>query len=168
MSKFGDRQKRKWSPLKTHYYDEVIRLYFEHHYGYKRIAKILPVGRTTILGWVHEYLKIHPELNPDMKEKERKSAADQRSDVGSATRSELQEIVEELRNQVDDLTRKLSDREPSKVETLEQIIAAQKRQLKTLEKELKDAELYGEIQSEMIKIAEARFGIEIRKKPGAK
>lgn len=168
MSKFGDRQKRKWSPLKIHYYDEVIRLYFEHHYGYKRIAKILPVGRTTILGWVHEYLKIHPELKPEMKEKDRKGGEEERHDVGSATNSELQQIVVELRNQIDDLTRRLSDRAPSKVETLEKIVATQKRQLKTLEKELKDAELYNEIQSEMIKIAEARFGIEIRKKPGAK
>lgn len=139
MSRFEINKRRKWGQLKTQYYDEVIRLYFEYHYGYKRIAKILPVGRTTALEWIHEYLKIHPELNSDMEEME------SRKDKGSQSKSSV--------------SRNGSD--SKEVEAL-------KKRIKELERQLYDKSVTADIYDEMINIAERRFGIEIRKKPGTK
>lgn len=168
MSNFEKKHKRKWSPLKTQYYDEVIRLYFESHYGYKRIAKLLPVGRTTILEWVHEYLKIHPELNSEMKgtQSERKEVQEIETNLKGII--DTRKIIEELKNEVGELTQDLKNSDRSKVEILEKLIEELEHQIKAQERELKEARVLGALESEMINIAEARFGIRIRKKSGAK
>lgn len=168
MSNFGDKEKRKWGPLKTQYYDEVIRLYFERHYGYKRIAKILPVGRTTILEWVHEYLKIHPELKSEMKGNKREQEEAQIFEPDDTVRSKTQKIFEKLKKQIGKLTRELKNSDSSEVEDLEKVIEELERHFKACERDLDDARVLGALESEMINIAEARYRIRIRKKPGAK
>ncbi len=58
------------------YYEEVIRLHFEKGYGEDRIAKILPVGHTTVNRWIANFVaenNNNPE-NVAMRKKKRRTA----------------------------------------------------------------------------------------------
>lgn len=52
------------------YYDEVMRLHFELGYGEDRIARILPIGHTTVGRWIANFVS---EQKTDSAMKEEKS-----------------------------------------------------------------------------------------------
>ena len=45
--------------LQLRYFDEAIRLHYEKGYGVRRIATILPVGRTTVSRWITIFASQH-------------------------------------------------------------------------------------------------------------
>ena len=67
MSKFVKR-----SQLQKIYFDRVIHLYFEENLGYTQISHLVPIGRTTILEWVHRYLDSGLDEVIEMKAKKKK------------------------------------------------------------------------------------------------
>ena len=112
------------------YFKEVIRLHYEEGYGEDRIAKIIPVGHSTVSRWIAIFAS----------EKGKVMMARDSYKVLAADREQPQDAA----------ARELQKR------------------IKELEKKLLEAEIKAEAYDELIKVAEAKFRIPIRKKAGAK
>ena len=112
------------------YFKEVIRLHHEEGYGEDRIAKIIPVGHSTVSRWIAIFAN----------EKGKVTMARDSYKVQAAGKEQPQDAA----------TRELQKR------------------IKELEKKLLEAEIKAEAYDELIKVAEAKFRIPIRKKAGAK
>ena len=143
MSKFVKR-----SQLQKIYFDRVIHLYFEENLGYTQISHLVPIGRTTILEWVHRYLDSRLDEVIEMKAKKKKRQEEHRgyrryyySDVASGGASG----GAPEKNSVD----------------LE-------RRVQKLEKQLFRQTVLTDALNELINVAEENFRIQIRKKAGTK
>ncbi len=80
------------------YYDEVMRLYFEEGMGSLRITHLVPVGRTTILRWIRNFVSENPEYRYQMQKAnsvklEDTSVAKQNE---KASQAEIKALKEEL------------------------------------------------------------------------
>jgi transposase len=118
------------------YFDEVIRLHYECGYGEDRIAKLLPLGHTTVSRWIAIFARENPQEATMKRPKVAKTAPTPSPEVP----------LEEL---------------PTDVQELQ-------AELKKLRAQLTKAEIKAEVYDELINVAEAKFGIQIRKKAGAK
>ena len=143
MSKFVKR-----SQLQKIYFDRVIHLYFEENLGYTQISHLVPIGRTTILEWVHRYLDSGLDEVIEMKAKKKKRQEEHRgyrryyySDVASGGASGG---------------------------TPEESTADLKRRIRELEEQLLNETIWSEALNELINVAEENFRIQIRKKAGTK
>ena len=143
MSKFVKR-----SQLQKIYFDRVIHLYFEENLGYTQISHLVPIGRTTILEWVHRYLDSGLDEVIEMKAKKKKRQEEHRgyrryyySDVASGGASEKRSV---------DLERRVQELEEQ------------------LEKQLFRQTVLTDALNELINVAEENFRIQIRKKAGTK
>ena len=143
MSKFVKR-----SNLQKIYFDRVIHLYFEENLGYTQISHLVPIGRTTILEWVHRYLDSGLDEVIEMKAKKKKRQEERRryhrysySDVasGGASGGASEESTADL-----------------------------KRRVQELEKQLFRQTVLADALNELINVAEENFRIQIRKKAGTK
>lgn len=143
MSKFVKRSK-----LQKIYFDRVIHLYFEENLGYTQISHLVPIGRTTILEWVHRYLDSGLGEVIEMKTKKKKRQEECRgyrryyySDVasGGASGGVSEESTADL-----------------------------KRRVQELEKQLFRQTILTDALNELINVAEENFRIQIRKKAGTK
>ena len=139
MSKFVKRSK-----LQKIYFDRVIHLYFEENLGYTQISYLVPIGRTTILEWVHKYVDSGLDEVIEMKAKKKKRQEERRryhrysySDVASGGAPE--ESTADL-----------------------------KRRIRELEEQLLNETIWSEALDELINVAEENFRIQIRKKAGTK
>ena len=139
MSKFVKR-----SQLQKIHFDRVIHLYFEENLGYTQISHLVPIGRTTILEWVHRYLDSGLDEVIEMKAKKKKRQEEHRgyrsynySDVASGGASEKRSVDLE-------------------------------RRVKELEEQLFRQTVLAEALNELINVAEENFRIQIRKKAGTK
>jgi len=113
------------------YFDEVIRLHYEHGYGEGRISRILPIGHATVSRWIAIFAGENKEKPVKMR-------------------------------------RTKPFKQPAEA-------AVQSRDIKFLESEvarlqasLKEEKLRADACDEMIRVAECKFKIAIRKKAGAK
>ena len=143
MSKFVKRSK-----LQKIYFDRVIHLYFEENLGYTQISHLVPIGRTTILEWVHRYLDSGLGEVIEMKTKKKKRQEECRgyrryyySDVASGGASDG---------------------------ASEESTADLKRRVQELEKQLFRQTILADALNELINVAEENFRIQIRKKAGTK
>lgn len=147
MSKFVKRSK-----LQKIYFDRVIHLYFEENLGYTQISHLVPIGRTTILEWVHRYLDSGLgeviEMKTKKKKKQEKCRGYRRyyySDVASGGASGGASGEAPEKSSVD----------------LE-------RRVQELEKQLFRQTVLTDALNELINVAEENFRIQIRKKAGTK
>ena len=124
------------------YYDEVIRLHFEKGYGEDRIAKILPIGHTTVNRWIANFVAEN-EHNSDFIVMRKKT---------HTNKPQIQHNAEQ---------------QASNLSNLEEI-AKLKSEIEQLRKELDFEKLKSQAYNTMIDIAEKKFSISIRKKRGAK
>ena len=143
MSKFVKR-----SNLQKIYFDRVIHLYFEENLGYTQISYLVPIGRTTILEWVHRYVDSGLDEVIEMKAKKKKRQEEHRryhrysySDVasGGASGGASEESTADL-----------------------------KKRIRELEEQLLNETIWSEALDELINVAEENFRIQIRKKAGTK
>ena len=143
MSKFVKR-----SNLQKIYFDRVIHLYFEENLGYTQISHLVPIGRTTILEWVHRYVDSGLDEVIEMKAKKKKRQEERRryhrysySDVasGGASGGASEESTADL-----------------------------KKRIRELEEQLLNETIWSEALDELINVAEENFRIQIRKKAGTK
>ena len=143
MSKFVKR-----SNLQKIYFDRVIHLYFEENLGYTQISYLVPIGRTTILEWVHRYVDSGLDEVIEMKAKKKKRQEERRryhrysySDVasGGASGGASEESTADL-----------------------------KKRIRELEEQLLNETIWSEALGELINVAEENFRIQIRKKAGTK
>lgn len=139
MSKFVKR-----SQLQKIYFDRVIHLYFEENLGYTQISHLVPIGRTTILDWVHRYLDSGLDEVIEMKAKKKKRQEERHrnhrysySDVASGGAPKKSSV---------DLERRVQE----------------------LEKQLFRQTVLIDALNELINVAEENFRIQIRKKAGTK
>ena len=147
MSKFVKRNN-----LQEIYFDRVIHLYFEENLGYTQIAHLVPIGRTTILEWVHRYLDSGLDEVIEMKAKKKKRQEE-------PPRYRRYYYSDEVPNQPSD---KLS------VEALETLVADLKKRNQELEDQLLKETIWSEALDELINVAEENYRIPIRKKAGTK
>lgn len=147
MSKFVKRNN-----LQEIYFDRVIHLYFEENLGYTQISHLVPIGRTTILEWVHRYLDSGLDEVIEMKAKKKKRQEEH-------PRYRRYYYSEEVPDQPSD---KLS------VEALETLVADLKKRNQELEDQLLKETIWSEALDELINVAEENFRITIRKKAGTK
>lgn len=147
MSKFVKRSK-----LQKNYFDRVIHLYFEENLGYTQISHLVPIGRTTILEWVHRYLDSGLgeviEMKTKKKKKQEKCRGYRRyyySDVASGGAPGGASGGAPEKSSVD----------------LE-------RRVQELEKQLFRQTVLTDALNELINVAEENFRIQIRKKAGTK
>lgn len=151
MSKFVKRSK-----LQKNYFDRVIHLYFEENLGYTQISHLVPIGRTTILEWVHRYLDSGLgeviEMKTKKKKKQEKCRGYRRyyySDVASG-------------GAPGGAPGGASGGAPEKSSVdLE-------RRVQELEKQLFRQTVLTDALNELINVAEENFRIQIRKKAGTK
>lgn len=143
MSKFVKRNN-----LQEIYFDRVIHLYFEENLGYTQISHLVPIGRTTILEWVHRYLDSGLDEVIEMKAKKKKRQEEH-------PRYRRYYYSEEVPDQPSD---KLS------VEALETLVADLKKRNQELEDQLLKETIWSEALDELINVAEENFRIPIRKK----
>lgn len=147
MSKFVKR-----NDLQEIYFDRVIHLYFEENLGYTQISHLVPIGRTTILEWVHRYLDSGLDEVIEMKAKKKKRQEEH-------PRYRRYYYSDEVLDQPSD---KLS------VEALETLVADLKKRNQELEDQLLKETIWSEALDELINVAEENFRIPIRKKAGTK
>ena len=147
MSKFVKRNN-----LQEIYFDRVIHLYFEENLGYTQISHLVPIGRTTILEWVHRYLDSGLDEVIEMKAKKKKRQEEH-------PRYRRYYYSEEVPDQPSD---KLS------VEALETLVADLKKRNQEFEDQLLKETIWSEALDELINVAEENFRIPIRKKAGTK
>ena len=123
------------------YYDEVIRLHFEKGYGEDRIAKILPIGHTTVNRWIANFVAENKNSNLIAMQRKKRNTKSQKQQTKQQTpvTTPAADEVEKLKAEIDNLR-------------------------KALDYEKLRAEAY----NTMIDIAEKKFSISIRKKRGAK
>ena len=123
------------------YYDEVIRLHFEKGYGEDRIAKILPIGHTTVNRWIANFVAENKNSNLIAMQRKKCNTKSQKQQTKQQTpvTTPAADEVEKLKAEIDNLR-------------------------KALDYEKLRAEAY----NTMIDIAEKKFSISIRKKRGAK
>lgn len=125
------------------YFKEVVRLHYEEGYGEERISRILPIGHTTVSRWIAIF-----ERN--------KGAVTKMAETTERDK-------ERGGRQVPELSRTSRPEDPLGAE-----VEALRARVKELEARASEAEIRAEAYEEMIRIAEARFKIPIRKKRGAK
>ncbi|MEE3499615.1 MAG: hypothetical protein VZS12_10980 [Ruminococcus bromii] len=123
------------------YYDTVMHLHFVEGYGEDRIAKILPIGHTTVNRWIANF--VAENKNSDLIAMQRKKRN---------TKSQKQQTQQQT-----PVTTPAAD----EVEKL-------KAEIDNLRKALDYEKLRAEAYNTMIDIAEKKFSISIRKKRGAK
>ena len=137
LKKVDSQQDKKMYYLHTEsqekYFEDVIRLH-KSGCSSRKIAKLLPVEKTTVSNWISIFVR----------------------EKGQVMRVKR---TEELVNP--DGPR--ASEAPSKDE-----MEALRRRIKELESQLLQSEIKAEAYDEMIRVAESKFGIPIRKKAGAK
>lgn len=137
------------------YFEEVIRLYYEKDFGYKRIARLIPISKSTILKWVHEYASNHSDLSVKMKRLElskRDSSLTRNSACTSAPSTAFRE----------------ESSPTSELEGDTQNLQSLRDEVARLQKALAHECLRADAYEEMINIAERQLKVSIRKKSGAK
>ena len=88
------------------YYEEVIDLYVNKHLSFRRISKIVPLSKTTIMRWIANFARDNPEVQimkqrkvqttrPVVEPEPRQELPD---DV-KALQAELMKVKEELRKE---------------------------------------------------------------------
>ena len=80
------------------YFSEVIRLHYEEGYGEDRIAKIIPIGHSTVSRWIAIFAKEKGKVT--MARDSYKVQAASKEQPQSAEIRELQKRVEELERQL--------------------------------------------------------------------
>lgn len=75
------------------YYEEVIRLHEGEGYGVHKIAKILPIGHSTVWRWIRKFAAGNEVKTEAMSSTKRTRAVPAASDVGNG---ELQSLRAEL------------------------------------------------------------------------
>ena len=115
------------------YFEDVIRLH-KSGCSSRKIAKLLPVEKTTVSNWISIFVR-------------------EKGQVMRVKRTE--ELVNPDGPRASEV--------PSKDE-----MEALRRRIKELESQLLQSEIKAEAYDEMIRVAESKFGIPIRKKAGAK
>jgi transposase len=123
------------------YYDTVMHLHFVEGYGEDRIAKILPIGHTTVNRWIANFVaeNKNSDLIAMQRKKRNTKSQKQQSKQQTPVTTPAADEVEKLKAEIDNLR-------------------------KALDYEKLRAEAY----NTMIDIAEKKFSISIRKKRGAK
>ena len=123
------------------YYDTVMHLHFVEGYGEDRIAKILPIGHTTVNRWIANFVAENKNLNLIAMQRKKRNTKSQKQQTKQQTpvTTPAADEVEKLKAEIDNLR-------------------------KALDYEKLRAEAY----NTMIDIAEKKFSISIRKKRGAK
>ena len=132
----------KYRKKRQKYYDEVMRLHFEKGYGEDRIAKILPIGHTTVNRWIANFVAENKQ-NSDFIAMQKKKHTIQTQELYKAEQQENNPVNADE-------------------------IAKLKSEIEQLRKELDFEKLKSEAYNTMIDIAEKKFRISIRKKRGAK
>jgi transposase len=154
------------------YFDEVIRMHFEESKGIDQIARVLPVGHTTIRRWINAYSgPRRPEESTNSLRTfdyamELKASGmpithiSKKLDVSRSTLYRWMTIFAEDTEKRPIIMQKTDSEQPMSQD-------AQTR-IAELEAKLRKAELARDAYDEMINVAEAKFNIPIRKKAGAK
>ena len=88
--------------------------------------------------------------------------------VGHATAARWIAIFAREKGTIKGMANKAKSQETASVQTDSKDVKELQKKIKELEAQLLAAEVKAEVYDRMIEIAEARFGIPIRKKPGAK
>lgn len=123
------------------YFKEAMRLHFEEGYGTERIEKVLPVGHTTVGRWIAIFAREKGLIlseEAEMRETQKKPAKMAESQDEARMESEATDVK------------------------------APEAEIKELKAKLLKAEVKAEAYDYMITLAEQKFGIQIRKKSGAK
>jgi transposase len=121
-------------------YDKAITLYYEQGFSSNKTAKVLGLGRSTIDRWIAIFAKENPRVASIMKRQPKQKC-------------KPEVIVNDGAKDGQAL--------PGDVQSLQE-------ELRRLRKQLTEAEIKAEAYDELINVAEAKFGIQIRKKVGAK
>ncbi len=149
---------RKYHSVKrAKYLKEVLRLYYEEGYGVSEIARVFPIGSTTVSNWIRTFAC----ENHHTKEAMKKESANE-----SIARPSMDESAEALKRRIKELEKQLSEAEKS-AEAYKEGPEAVKRRVKELEKQLSNAEMRAEAYKTMIEVAES-MGMPVRKKAIAK
>ena len=80
------------------YFSEVIWLHYEEGYGEDRIAKVIPIGHSTVSRWIAIFAKEKGKTT--MARKSHKVQASSKEQSQSAEIKELQKRVKELERQL--------------------------------------------------------------------
>ena len=88
------------------YYEEVIDLYVNKHLSSRRISKIVPLSKTTIMRWIANFAQDNPEV-PIMKQRRVQTTKpivepelrQELPDDVKALQAELMKVKEELRKE---------------------------------------------------------------------
>jgi len=130
------------TPKQIMYFDEAIRLH-KKGYGKYRISRIIPVSESTILRWIHIFVSENKDNIAHMKKSHKQQT--------KITTSSLRD---------DDLLLEI-----------ERLRLALKKEGQRADKESSRANresLRADAYNEIIKVAESKFNIKIRKKAGVK
>jgi transposase len=121
------------------YFQEVIRLRYEHGYSARRISRILPIGHATVSRWFSIFASQNGEKYIPMAKSKSKSKS----------KLKLQSHPAPVESHVDEVTTFRSE-------------------LTRLQAQLQEERLRADAYEEMINVAETQLKISIRKKVGAK
>ena len=92
------------------YYEEVIRLHFEKGYGEDRIAKILPIGHTTVGRWIANFVaenKHNPDFNAMRKKKQKAAPREQHKAEHQESSLDDKDEVAKLKSEIEQLRKEL-------------------------------------------------------------
>lgn len=125
-----------------------VRLLYDEGLSVGRISKILSMPRQTVYRWIANFAEEKGNTMSAKKEYKKKA-------IGGT--QEVEELAIQSKSPKTDAQLPSSD----ELESAEEKIAR-------LEKELREARLRADFYDEMINVAEKKFGIQIRKKAGAR
>ena len=80
------------------YFDEVIRLHYEEGYGEDRIAKIIPIGHSTVSRWIAIFAKEKGKISGanDMRKPQETASSSQEKDEIAKLQARVKELEAQL------------------------------------------------------------------------
>lgn len=82
--------------LRNLYYEQAVNLFYREGLSYRRIAQIIPVGKSTIGKWIANFERNYPQEAPIMKELD----TDPKLQIEQEPLSDLPEDVQALQKEV--------------------------------------------------------------------
>ena len=82
--------------LRNPYYEQAVNLFYREGLSYRRIAQIIPVGKSTIGKWIANFERNYPQEAPIMKELD----TDPKLQIEQEPLSDLPEDVQALQKEV--------------------------------------------------------------------
>ena len=82
--------------LRDQYYEKAVDLYYREGLSVRRIAKIIPASKTTVMRWIANFAKDNPHKAPIMKKRSIKPE----HQVEQELRTDLPEDVKALQEEV--------------------------------------------------------------------